>query len=189
MKKVRLIGWQVFFAGVSALLVFSATPVYPAAYMKVGDIAGESTDAGHEGWIEIESFSWGLSQPGTSIPQLPAIQDISIVHEIDKASPKLMLACAAGQLIADVTLTIVVEPPAGTIDNPVRTTTIVLTDAIISSVRPGGSSSSGDVLPLEEVSFNFAKIEIEYMRQMPGGPVLDMEEALIINPARSQAPK
>ena len=37
-----------------------------------------------------------------------------------------------------------------------------LSDAIVSSVRPGGSSHGGETLPLEEVSFNYGKIEWQY---------------------------
>ena len=36
------------------------------------------------------------------------------------------------------------------------------TDVLISNVRPGGSSRAATSLPLEEVSFNYAKIELEY---------------------------
>ena len=38
----------------------------------------------------------------------------------------------------------------------------VMTDTIISSVRPGGSAQGGEALPLEEVSFNYGKIEWIY---------------------------
>ncbi len=35
-------------------------------------------------------------------------------------------------------------------------------DVIVSSVRPGGSAQGGESLPLEEVSFNYGKIEWIY---------------------------
>lgn len=38
----------------------------------------------------------------------------------------------------------------------------ILTDSIVSSVRPGGSAQGGEALPLEEVSFNYGKIEWIY---------------------------
>ena len=37
-----------------------------------------------------------------------------------------------------------------------------MSDVLVSSVRPGGSSKAGETLPLEEVSFNYGKIEITY---------------------------
>jgi type VI secretion system secreted protein Hcp len=36
------------------------------------------------------------------------------------------------------------------------------TDVIVSTVRPGGSAQGGESLPLEEVSFNYGKIEWIY---------------------------
>ena len=40
------------------------TPVASAAYMKLGEIKGESVDAQHKEWIEVSSFSWGTSNSG-----------------------------------------------------------------------------------------------------------------------------
>jgi type VI secretion system secreted protein Hcp len=40
-----------------------------------------------------------------------------------------------------------------------------MSDCIVSSVRPGGSSQGGETLPLEEVSFNYGKIEWTYTQQ------------------------
>ena len=37
-----------------------------------------------------------------------------------------------------------------------------MSDVIVSSVRPGGSSQGGEPKPLEEVSFNYGKLEITY---------------------------
>lgn len=47
-------------------------------------------------------------------------------------------------------------------------------DLIISSYQTGGSSGSG-VVPTEQISFNYAKMEVEYKEQKAdgtlGGPV------------------
>jgi type VI secretion system secreted protein Hcp len=37
-----------------------------------------------------------------------------------------------------------------------------LNDVIVSNFRPGGSAQGGEALPLEEVSFNYGKIEWTY---------------------------
>ncbi len=37
-----------------------------------------------------------------------------------------------------------------------------LSDVIVSVVSPGGSASGGETLPLEEVGFNYGKIEWTY---------------------------
>ena len=62
-------------------------------FAKLGDIKGESPDAKHKDEIEVLSFSWGVANAGSAGPGggggtgKPAFQDLSIVHNIDKASP------------------------------------------------------------------------------------------------------
>lgn len=33
-------------------------------FLKIEGITGESQDSNHKGWINIDSFTWGASQPG-----------------------------------------------------------------------------------------------------------------------------
>jgi type VI secretion system secreted protein Hcp len=136
------------------------------AFLKIATVPGESTDDKHPAWIEALSFSWGASQAmggtasatGAHAGQRVDISDFSIVHHLDKASPKLFLACCTGEHIADVTMELC---KAG--GDKQKYMTYKFTDVMVSSVRPGGSSQSGDALPLEEVSFRFAKCELEYI--------------------------
>jgi len=86
------------------------------------------------------------------------IQDFSITKHLDKASPKLFLACCSGEHISDVTLELC--RAAG---DKQKYMTYKLSDVMVSSVRPGGSSGGGDAIPLEEVTFRFAKVQIEYI--------------------------
>lgn len=135
------------------------------AFLKIATIPGESTDDKHKEWIEVLSYSWGVSQmaggttssTGSHAGQRADFSDFSVVHTLDKASPKLVQACASGEHIADVTLELC---KAG--GDKQKYMVYKLTDVLISNVRPGGSSRSGDALPLEEVSFNYGKVELEY---------------------------
>ena len=71
-------------------------------FAKLGDIKGESIDDKHKDEIEVLSFSWGVTNPGSISfaggggVGKATFQDLIIVHKIDKASPLLMKACAAG---------------------------------------------------------------------------------------------
>jgi type VI secretion system secreted protein Hcp len=38
-------------------------------FLKLGDIKGESLDANHKDEIELVSFSWGVSNPGSMAPR------------------------------------------------------------------------------------------------------------------------
>ena len=65
------------------------------AFLKIDGIPGESSDDKHKDWIEILSFSHGLSQPasgsrssgGAASAERCNHSDFSIVKTLDKASP------------------------------------------------------------------------------------------------------
>src|SRR6478752_3914151 len=80
-------------------------------FAKLGDIQGESLDNKHKGEIEVLSYSWGVTNPGSAHSGAgggtgrATFQDLSIVHKIDKASPNLLKACATGQNLKEATIT------------------------------------------------------------------------------------
>lgn len=135
------------------------------SFLKISTIPGESTDDKHKDWIEILSFSWGVSQPSSGAASTGGArsaercnhQDLSLVKVLDKASPKLFLACCKGEHIPEIKLELC--RAAG---DKTKYMEYKLTDVIVSSVRPGGSAHGGESLPLEEVSFNYGKIELTY---------------------------
>ncbi|MEN6426764.1 MAG: type VI secretion system tube protein Hcp [Phycisphaerales bacterium] len=135
------------------------------SFLKIDVIPGESTDDKHKDWIEILSFSHGVSQPGSGSSSTGGArssqrcdhQDFSIVKTLDKASPKLALSCCNGEHIKKIN----VELCRATGDKQ-KYMEFALSDVIVSSVRPGGSSQGGETLPLEEVSFSYGKIEWIY---------------------------
>lgn len=142
------------------------------AFLKIATVPGESTDDKHAEWIEVLSYSWSASQAaggsasatGSHAGQRVDIHDFSVVKQLDKASPKLFLSCCSGEHIADVTLELC---KAG--GDKQKYMTYKLNDVLVSSIRPGGSSQGSDALPLEEVSFRFAKVQLEYIPIDKGG--------------------
>lgn len=139
------------------------------AFLKIEGIAGESSDDNHKDWIEILSYSCGVSQTasasassgGGASSERADFMDFSIVKALDKASPKLAVFCSDGTHISTVTLELC---RAG--GDKVKYMEYKLTNCIVSSCRPGGSAAGGEALPLEEVSFNYGKIEWAYTQQM-----------------------
>lgn len=135
------------------------------SFIKIQDIPGESSDDKHAEWIEILSFSHGVSQPGSGsvssggsrTAERCEHQDFSIVKTLDKATPKLNLYCCNGTHIPEV----VVELCRAGGDKQ-KYMEYKMTDVIISSVRPGGSAKGGENLPLEEVTFTYGKIDWTY---------------------------
>ena len=138
------------------------------AFLKVDGIPGESTDDAHADQIEVLSYSSGVSQTssasassgGGASSERADFQDFSIVKALDKASPKLAVACADGTHISEVVLELC---RAG--GDKLKYMEYKMSDCIVSSVRSGGSSQGGETLPLEEVSFNYGKIEWTYTQQ------------------------
>jgi type VI secretion system secreted protein Hcp len=137
-------------------------------FLKIATIDGESTDDKHKGEIEIQSYSWAVSQPATGSKSAGGAQaaqradfaDFTITKKLDKASPKLALACAAGEHIKEVTITL---NRAG--GDKQKYMEYKMSDVIVSSYVPSGSEG-GDV-PMESVSFNYAKIVSTYTETDP----------------------
>jgi type VI secretion system secreted protein Hcp len=149
-------------------------------FLKVKTIPGECTDDKHKEWIEVLSYSHGVSQPtsgsvssggGRSAERCDHM-DFSIVKTLDKASPKLALACSNGEHIDEVT----VELCRATGDKA-KYMSYKMADVIVTSVRPGGSAQGGEALPLEEVSFAYGKMTWTYTEtdHKTGKPKGDVE--------------
>ena len=137
-------------------------------YLKIDEIEGESKDDKHKNWIDVLSWSWGESNAGAHAmgggggAGKVSMQDFNFVMTVNKATPKLMLACATGKHIKDATL---VARKAG--GKQEMYLTIKMSDVLVSSYQTGGSTGAG--LPNESVSLNFSKIEYEYRPQKPDG--------------------
>ena len=138
-------------------------------FLKIEGIDGESQDSKHKGEIELQSWSWGTSQSGSFASGggggagKVSMQDFHFVMPVNKASPKLMLACATGEHIPKATLT---ARKAG--KNQQEYLKYTFSDILVSSYQTGGSGGNG-VIPVDQVSFNFAKIEQEYKEQKADG--------------------
>jgi type VI secretion system secreted protein Hcp len=138
-------------------------------FLKIDGMQGESQDKTHKNEIEIESFSWGATQTGTAShgsgmgAGRVQMQDFHFVMQVNKSSPKLMLACANGEHIKNATLTC---RKAG--KEQQEYLKVTFTDVMVSSFQTGGSGAS-NVVPLDQISLNFTKVEIEYKEQKPDG--------------------
>jgi type VI secretion system secreted protein Hcp len=137
-------------------------------FLDIEGIEGESQDDKHKAKIDVENWSWGETQAGTfgggggGGGGKVNMQDFQFVMKVNKASPKLMLACATGEHLKGATL--ICRKAGGEQQEYIS---IKFTDILISSYQTGGSA--GDMIPVDQVSFNFAKIEYEYKPQKPDG--------------------
>ena len=139
------------------------------AFLKIDGIDGESTDKTHPGEIEIQSFSWGVSNPtnigsgGGGGGGKASARDFSFGMPTSKASPSLMLACATGHHFASSALTV---RRGGFEFMKIR-----LFDCLVSSYDISGDNtpaSANPNSPLDTVSMTFVKIDFLYTVQRTG---------------------
>jgi len=138
-------------------------------FLKIDGVDGESQDAKHEKSIDILSWSWGESNMGSSASGGGGgagkvdMQDFHFTMQCNKSSPVLFLKCANGEHIPSALLTC---RKAG--KDQQEFLKIKFTDLLVTSYQTGGSSG-GSVIPVEQISLNFAKIELEYKAQKKDG--------------------
>jgi type VI secretion system secreted protein Hcp len=136
-------------------------------FAKIEGVDGEATRAGHEGEIEILSFSWGASNPtsvsagttGLSASRV-SISSFNIMKGTDLASASLFLKCCKGAHIPKIVVTM--NTAGG--EKQMDYLTYEFQDCMVESIQWSGSSG-GDDRPTESVSFAFAKVEITYNQQ------------------------
>jgi type VI secretion system secreted protein Hcp len=164
-------------------------------FLKIDGIEGESTDDKHKNEIEIESWSWGESQAAAAAhgggggAGKVSMQDFHFTSRLNKASPRLMLACATGEHIKQAVL---IGRKAG--DKPQEYLKFTLTDVLVSSyqakagpsphMQPGQPTDGrslaidwGDGIPADSFSLNFSKIEFQVAVQRPDGTLGDATKA------------
>ena len=135
--------------------------------LKIDGITGESKQKGFEGQIEVQSWSWGLSQSGNlghgggGGSGRVSFQDLTFTHHLDKSSPSLMKACATGTHLKDATITV---RKAG--KGQQEYLVVKLNDVLITGVVHGGTSGAA---ASETVSLVFAKVDFEYKPQKADG--------------------
>ncbi|NQU41112.1 MAG: type VI secretion system tube protein Hcp [Lentisphaerae bacterium] len=135
-----------------------------AAFMKFDGVDGEALDSKHEGWIDVESFSYKMerlvSGEGTTRTNGAShVSDLVVRKWLDKSSPKLILSLCDGKVFPKVEID-VVESIAGTSND--KQLTYRLHDVLVTSAGPTGSTSGSEAQPTELVSLNFTKIEMQY---------------------------
>ena len=135
-------------------------------FAKIGDIKGESLDSKHKGEIEVLSWSWGVSNAGEMRggsgggEGKASFRDLSFTHNIDKASPVLLQACATGVHLKEATIT---HRKAGKDQHEYLI--VKMNDVIITGVTQGGSGDGHS----ENVSLAFSKVNVEYKPQKADG--------------------
>jgi len=138
-------------------------------YLKIETVDGEATQAKHEKWIEIYSFSWGASNPTTVGPGSGgmsagrvSVSSFNVMKKTEASSAKLFAACCAGQHFTKATVEM--SKATGTSGEQQVFLKYVFTDVMVESIQWSGSTG-GDDTPTESLSLAFAKVAINYSKQ------------------------
>lgn len=139
-------------------------------FLKLDGIDGEAKDDKHKNEIDVLSWSWGMSQSGTthlgggSGSGKVNVQDIVFSKYVDKSTPAILKHCCNGKHIDNGKL--VVRKAGG--DTQVEYLVIEMNDIIISSYQTGGASDGLDRVQ-ETIGLNFGKVKSTYTEQMKDG--------------------
>jgi len=172
-RRIKYIGKRVgLWIGIAAIYVLPLVTVRGAfdCFMKVEGVPGESTDAKHTDWIEVLSYSHGVSQPAGGISLSSGARsagrvdhdDFSVFKLLDKASVALNLYCCNGQHIPKVQIELA-RPVDGKVYYKIN-----LFDVIVTAVRPSGDAEGARNRPIEELRFNYGKIQWIYTDDSSG---------------------
>ena len=141
-------------------------------FLKINGIPGESQDSQHKNEIQLDNWSFGATQMGTAEhgsgmgAGRVSAQDFHFIKRIDISTPKLVQYCSSGQEIDSAVLT---ARRAGA--TPVQFLQITFKNVIISSYNTLGTASS-DIVPRDEISFNFVNVQMVYTIQGPSGQAI-----------------
>jgi type VI secretion system secreted protein Hcp len=139
-------------------------------YLKIDTIEGESEAVGMEKQMQIESWSMGATNAGTAGlgtgmgSGKASLQDFHFVIQNGKASAPLMLAVLKGNHIPQAVLTC---RKTGGDGSPYTYYKYTFDNIVVSSFQSGASQA----LPMEQCSFNYSKITLEYFQQKKDGTV------------------
>lgn len=138
-------------------------------FLQIEGVTGECVESGHEGWIDVESYSEGMlsastaSYGGGAGLGTVSYQDFHVTCQLEKAVPILMAGCADHKSYPKAKLHATKMGGAGKSWTYLEVT---LSDVVVTSVQIGGSQNA---IPNVSVGLAFSKIKTEYWVQTTTG--------------------
>lgn len=135
-------------------------------------VNGESTLKGFTNFIEIMSYSHGVSNPIQATTSntgrttgRPNFMEMSVSKNLDATTPLLNYYCALAKNLGTTRVHLVRQDAAagGAEVNASDYMVYEMTDTMVSSVSVGG----GGGIPVETLSLNFSKLTWTYKKQKP----------------------
>ena len=132
-------------------------------YMNYDGIQGSVTEQGHEKWVELQSFQWGIGRAITSATgrgtnreaSTPSVSEIVCTKNQDDASIKLFQAALWGEG-KNCTIDFVKTASGGQQELYMQ---VKMEETLISSYSTSAAGGEATGSPMESFSLNFAKVE------------------------------
>jgi len=138
-------------------------------FLAFDGVEGESTDDRHKGEIQLESWSFGVSNSGTTHlggggagAGKASVSDLAVTKSIDLATPALLQAAASGKRAGTATLT---ARKAG--EGQRDFLKVVMRDVMVTSCTIDADGDSG--MPREAVHLSFGTVQLTYTAQSADG--------------------
>src|ERR1700688_2556296 len=139
------------------------------AFLKLKDVAGEATATGHEGEINIESFSWGVTNTVTRGAAggfgagKAELEEFTITKVVDKSSAKIFQHAATGKHFANALISC---RKAG--EKPLEFLKYEFDTVFITSVQISGDEKADESVT-EEIKFRYGAVTVTYQPQNKDG--------------------
>lgn len=149
-------------------------------YLLIDGVTGESKAEGMTNYIELDSFSFGASNPadvgggGLSAGKC-SLSDFSFSCAIDSASYQILKNLYAGTHIATSTFK---SRKSGGGGSPFVYLTVIMTNCYITSQGTGGGSQG---VPTQSVSIAYEQIEFDYYTQDTSSGAVQLAGAATYN--------
>ena len=141
-----------------------------AMFMKVDGVTGESADAQHKGWTDIQSFTWGASQPGAMASGSggnagkASFNDLVVAAYMDRARPRSSRTARTASTFRRS------RSPRKTGGTQVEFMRVTLQEVLVTSAQVAGIDP-GDVADrlMMHYGFQAAKVKKQYWQQNDNG--------------------
>ncbi len=138
-------------------------------FLKLDGIDGESADEKHKGEIAVKSWGFGASNAmpvsagsGAAVGKA-LLRDFHFVKAVDKASPRLLTACCAGERLKSATLTC---RRSGR--DQQEFLKVLLSNVVVIAFDSIGTADAAAGVE-EQVSFAYGRVEFRYKEGKPDG--------------------
>jgi type VI secretion system secreted protein Hcp len=150
-----------------AILAIGVSTARADLFLLVDGIPGESTQAQHKDWIDVENYKInfaGATASGGGGAGRSRLTQFDVAAFVSKASPRLLLSALSGQTIPDMELDIT----RNILGQQESYANWLFTDVTVTNFNQSNNGGPSE-RSLDIYSFDFQKLEYEYTEFKPDG--------------------